>query len=78
MDDHKTTESRPFSRFALAAAVAIAICATGAVILLAPAAATNGSSTASAAPAAATPPAGYFPNQYVNQAKEIEPVRETF
>jgi len=78
MDDRKTTESRPFSRFALVAAVAIAICATGAVILLAPAAATNGSPTASAAPAAATPPAGYFPNQYVNQAKEIEPVRETF
>ena len=78
MDDRKTTESRPFSRFALVAAVAIAICATGAVILLAPAAATNGSSTASAAPAAATLPAGYFPNQYVNQAKEVEPVRETF
>ena len=78
MDDRKTTESRPFNRFALVAAVAIAICATGAVILLAPAAATNGSSTASAAPAAATPPAGYFPSQYVNQAKEVEPVRETF
>ncbi len=90
MDDRKTTESRPFSRFALVAAVAIAICATGAVILLAPAAATSGrstvsaappaaalgSSTASAAPAAA--PAGYLPNQYVNQAKEVEPVREMF
>ena len=92
MDDHKTTESRPFNRFALVAAAAIAICATGAVILLAPAAATSGrstvsaapaaaasdSSTVSAAPAAATPPAGYFPKQYVNQAKEIEPMRETF
>jgi len=78
MDDRKTTESRPFSRFALVAVVAIAVCATGAVILLAPAAATNGSSSVNAAPAAATPPAGYFPNQYVNQAKEVEPVRETF
>ncbi|HYT16223.1 MAG TPA: hypothetical protein VEL80_07570 [Burkholderiales bacterium] len=92
MDDRKTTESRPFNRFALVAAVAIAICATGAVILLVPAGATpgsstvsavptaaaSGSSTVSAAPAAATPPAGYFPNQYVNQAKEIEPMRETF
>jgi hypothetical protein len=85
MDDHKTTESRPFNRFALVAAAAIAVCATGAVILLAPAAATSGRSTVSAAaaaesaaPAAATPSAGYFPNQYVNQAKEIEPVRDTF
>ena len=78
MDDRKTTESRPFSRFAFVAAVAIAICATGAVILLAPAAATNGSPTESAAPAATNPPTGYFPNQYVNQAKEVEPVREAF
>ena len=23
-------------------------------------------------------PVGYFPNQYVNQAREVEPVRETF
>ena len=78
MDDHKTTESRPFSRFALVGVVALAICTTGAVILLAPAAATSGSSIVSAAPAAATPPAGYFPNQYVNEAKEVEPMRETF
>jgi hypothetical protein len=88
MDDHTTTESRLFSRFALVAAVAVAVCATGAVILLAPAAANSGRSTVSAAPAeaasssstvsAAPAAAGYFPNQYVNQAKEVEPVRETF
>ena len=78
MDDRKTTESRPFNRFALVAVAAIAICATGAVILLAPAAATSGRSTVSAAPAAATPPAGYFPDQYVNQAKEVEPMPEMY
>jgi hypothetical protein len=90
MDDRKTTESRLFKRLALVATAAIAICATGAVILLAPAAATSGRSTVSpapaaasgssvsAVPAAATPPAGYFPNQYVNKAKQIEPVREAF
>ena len=78
MDDRKTTESRPFNRFALVAVAAIAICATGAVILLAPAAATSGRSTVSAASAAATPPAGYFPDQYVNQAKEVEPMPEMY
>jgi NAD(P)H-hydrate repair Nnr-like enzyme with NAD(P)H-hydrate dehydratase domain len=79
MDDRKNTESGLFNRFALVAVVAIAACATGAVILLAPAAATSGSSTASAAtPAAATPATGYFPNQYVNQAKEIEPMPEMY
>jgi len=78
MDDRKTTESRLLTRLALGAAAAIAICATGAVILLAPAAATSGSSTVSAASAAATPATGYFPNEYVNKAKEIEPMREVF
>jgi hypothetical protein len=79
MDDRKNTESGLFNRFALVAVVAIAACATGAVILLAPAAATSGSSTASAAtPAAATPATGYFPNQYVNQAREVEPMPEMY
>ena len=78
MDDRKTTESRPFNRFALVAVAAIAICVTGVVILLAPAEATSGKSTVSAEPTAATPRTGYFPNQYVNQAKEIEPMPETF
>ncbi|TMG73144.1 MAG: hypothetical protein E6H75_14045 [Betaproteobacteria bacterium] len=78
MDNRKNTGSGPLNRLALVAAAAIAACATGAVILLAPAAATSGSSTVSAAPAAATPGTGYFPNEYVNQAKEIEPMRETF
>ena len=78
MDNRKNTGSGPLNRFALVAVVAIAACATGAVILLAPAGATSGSSTGSAAPAAATPGTGYFPNEYVNQAKEIEPMPETF
>ena len=84
MDDRKTTESRPFNRFALVAVAAIAICATGAVILLAPAAATSGRSTVSAAPEAATPvpstaadrASGYLPSQYVNQGKEMQPVKD--
>ncbi len=86
MDDRKNTESGLFNRFALVAVVAIAACATGAVILLAPAAATSGSSTVSAAPAAATPgtstttasagPSGYFPNQYVNQGTKTEPIQD--
>jgi hypothetical protein len=76
MDNRKNTESGPFNRLAIAAVAAIAICATGAVILLAPAAATSGSSAVGAAPAAATPATGYFPNQYVNQAKEMEPVQD--
>jgi len=86
MDNRKTTGSGPLNRFALVAVAAIAICATGAVILLAPAAATSGSSTVSAAPAAATPgtstttasagPSGYFPNQYVNQGTKTEPIQD--
>ena len=78
MDNRKNTGSGPLNHFALVAVVAIAACATGAVILLAPATATSGNSTVSAAPAAATPATGYFPNEYVNQAKEIEPMPETF
>ena len=81
MDNRKNTQSGLFNRFALVAAAAIAVCATGAIILLAPAAATSGGSTVSAAPAASTAtayagPSGYFPSQYVNQAKEIEPVQD--
>ena len=81
MDDRKTTESRPFNRFALVAVAAIAICATGAVILLAPAAATSGRSTVSAAATpvpstAADHASGYLPSQYVNQGKEMQPVKD--
>jgi len=59
-----------FSPFMLAVA-ALAICATGAAILLMPAEANSGRSTVSTAPAAATRPAGYFPDQYVNRSTEI-------
>ena len=80
MDNRKDTagESGPFNRLKLAAIAALAICATGAAILLIPAEATSGRSTVSAASAAATPPAGYFPDQYVNQAKEVEPMPEMY
>jgi hypothetical protein len=78
MDNRKNTAGGPLSRVALAAVAALAICATGAAILLMPAEATSGRSTVSTAPAAATPPAGYFPDQYVNQAKEVEPMPEMY
>ena len=84
MDNRKNTESGHLNRFALVGVAAIAICATGAVILLAPAAATSGRSTVSAAPEAATPvpssaadhASDYLPSQYVNQGKEMQPVKD--
>jgi hypothetical protein len=57
------------------AITAIAICAVlvaAAAGLLAPAAATSAVSTNSTAPYAG--PSGYFPDQFVNQAKEVEPM----
>jgi hypothetical protein len=74
---NRAGESGLFSPFMLAVA-ALAICAAGGAILLMPAEATSGGSTLSAAPAVATPPAGYFPDQYVNQAKEVEPMPEMY
>jgi hypothetical protein len=62
-----------FSPFTLVAAV-IAICAVGAVALLAPAAATSQASST----AAYAGPTGYFPDQFVNQAKQIEPMPDTY
>jgi len=61
------------------AVTAIAICAVlvaAAAALLAPAAATPGVSSSSAA--TYDGPAGYFPNQFVNQAKEVEPMPEMY
>ena len=61
------------------AVTAIAICAVlvaAAAGLLAPAAATSDVSTQSTATYAA--PTGYFPDQFVNQAKEIEPMPEMY
>ena len=58
---------------------AIAICAAlsmGAAAVLTPAAATPSVSTESTA--AHESPFAYFPEQYVNQATEIEPVPSTF
>jgi len=71
-------ESGSFNLFALAVA-AIAICAVlgiGAAALLAPAAETSDASTHSTTTYAG--PTGYFPDQFVNQAKEIEPMPPTF
>jgi hypothetical protein len=62
------------------AVTAIAICAVlvaAAASLVAPAAATSGVSTPSSA-ATYAGPAGYFPGQFVNQAKEIEPMPEMY
>jgi hypothetical protein len=57
------------------AVTAIAICAVlvaAAAGLVVPAAATSGVSTSSAVAYAG--PSGYFPDQFVNQAKEVEPM----
>ncbi len=61
------------------AVTAIAICTVlvaAVAALVAPAAATPGASNDGAATYAA--PAGYFPDQFVNQAKEIEPMPEMY
>ena len=61
------------------AVTAIAICAVlvaAAAALVAPAAATSGVSTPSSSATYAGP--GYFPGQFVNQAKEIEPMPEMY
>jgi len=57
------------------AVTAIAICAVLVAALagmMSPAAATSGVSTGSIATYAG--PSGYFPDQFVNQAKEVEPM----
>jgi hypothetical protein len=62
------------------AVTAIAICAVlvaAAAALLAPAAATSGVSTAGSV-ATYSSPTGYFPEQFVNQAKEVEPMPEMY
>jgi ABC-type molybdate transport system substrate-binding protein len=62
------------------AVTAIAICAVlvaAAAALVAPAAATSGASTLSSA-ATYSGPAGYFPEQFVNQAKGVEPMPEMY
>ena len=65
------------SGFFAVTAIAICVVLVAAVVgLLAPAAATPGVSTQSTATYA--DPTGYFPNQFVNQAKEIEPMPEMY
>jgi hypothetical protein len=69
-------KSGSFNPFTLAVA-AIAICAALAIgaAALAPAAATNSTATYAVT---GNGPTGYFPDQFVNQAKEIEPLPATF
>ena len=62
------------------AVTAIAICSVlvaAAAALLAPAAATPGVSAPSSV-ATYSVPAGYFPEQFVNQAREVEPMPEMY
>ena len=62
------------------AVTAIAICAVLVAALaavLAPATATSSVPTPSVV-ATSAGPTGYFPDQFVNQAKEIEPMPETY
>lgn len=63
------------------AVTAIAICAVlvAAVAgLVAPAAANPGVSTSTNSTATYASPTGYFPDQFVNQAKEIEPMPKMY
>ena len=64
------------------AVTAIAICSVlvaAAAALLAPATASSGVSTQSTAPVVAVGEGpAYFPVQYVNQAKEVEPMPEMY
>jgi hypothetical protein len=55
--------------FFMLAVAALAICTTGAAVLLMPAEATSKVS----ATAADAGPGSYFPNEFINQAKEVEP-----
>jgi hypothetical protein len=66
-------QSGSFNLFTLAVA-AVAMCGVGTAVLLAPAEAT----TRISASTAYAGPAGYFPDQFVNQAKEIEPMPEMY
>jgi len=78
MNNGKSTtgESRTFNLFTLGVA-AIAVCTVAVLIMLAPAAAPSEASTqGSATSAAVGDDPGYLPAQYVNQAKEIEPVQD--
>lgn len=72
MSNRQTHESGSFNLTALAL-VAIAICAVA--VLLMPAQAGSEVSAATYVPAS---DAGYLPAQIANQAKEIEPMPETF
>jgi hypothetical protein len=58
------------------AAVALSVGLVACAVLLAPAAATSGASTQNIATYAG--PTGYFPDGFVNQAKEIEPIQEYY
>ena len=75
MDNRKNLagETGFFNLYTLAVAL-IAICAVGAVVMLAPAEATSDRSSA----AAYAGPGAYLPDQVVNQAKNAEPMPEIY
>jgi len=62
--------------FAVTAIAIFAVLVAAAAAVLAPAPAISDQSTPSTARDAG--PAGYFPDQFVNQAKEIEPMLEMY
>jgi hypothetical protein len=69
-------ESGSFNPFALAVVVISAVLVAGAAAVLTPAAATHDTSTKSTT--TYTGSSGYFPNEFINQAKEIAPMPATF
>jgi hypothetical protein len=68
MSKHETRESGSFSLLAVAV---IAIVIAAAAVLLMPA---HANSDAPSSDTAYAGPTGYFPAEYVNQAKEVEPM----
>jgi len=68
MSKHETKESGSFSLLTLAI---IAVVIAAAAVMLMPA---HASHDATSGDSAFAGPAGYFPAEYVNQAKDVEPV----
>jgi hypothetical protein len=68
MSKHETRESGSFSLLTVAV---IAVVIAAAAVLLMPA---HANSDASSSDTAYAGPTGYFPAEYVNQAKEVEPM----
>jgi len=74
IDRKNPNESGNSNRLELVVAFAICAVVVGVAVLLAPASATSDVSDSTAYAG----PKGYFPDQYVNRAKEIEPMPEIY